>query len=52
MAECDKCLDYHDETLERMAKPWSVSLGVFLEMAGFELTVWTAVQGYHICKDS
>ena len=21
-------------------------------MAGFELTVWTAVQGYHIYKDS
>ena len=22
------------------------------EMAGFELTVWTAVRGYHIYKDS
>jgi len=31
MAEGDEYLDYHDETLERTAKPWSVSLGAFLE---------------------
>ena len=31
-AEGDKYLDYLDETLERVAKPWSVLLGVFLEM--------------------
>ena len=31
MAEGDEYLDYRDETLERMAKPWSVSFGAFLE---------------------
>ena len=31
MAKGDEHLDYHDETLEWMAKPWSVSLGAFLE---------------------
>ena len=31
MAEGDEYLDYRDETLERTAKPWSASLGVFLE---------------------
>ena len=31
MAEGDEYLDYHDETLEQAAKPWSASLGVFFE---------------------
>ena len=31
MAEGDEYLDYCDETLERTAKHWSVSLGTFLE---------------------
>ena len=46
MAEGDEYLDYRAETLEQMAKPWSVSLGAFLRRnGGFELTVWTAVRG-------
>ena len=28
MAECDEYLDYRNETLERAAKPWSVSWGI------------------------
>ena len=32
MAEGDEYLDYLDETLERVVKPWSTLLGVFLEM--------------------
>ena len=31
MAEGDEYLDYRDEPLERTAKPWSASLGVFFE---------------------
>ena len=31
MAESDEYLDYRDETLERTAKPWSASLGLFFE---------------------
>ena len=31
MAEGDKYLDYRSETLEWTAKPWSISLGAFLE---------------------
>ena len=31
MVESDEYLDYHDETLERMAKPWSTLLGVFFK---------------------
>ena len=30
-SEGEKYLDYHDETLERTAKSWSVPLGAFLE---------------------
>ena len=30
MAKGDKYLDYLNETLERVAKPWDVSLGEFL----------------------
>ena len=32
MAEGDEYLDYLDKTLERTAKPWNASLGVFFEM--------------------
>ena len=32
MAEGDDYLDYCDEPLEWTAKPWSILLGVFLEM--------------------
>ncbi len=32
MAEGDEYLDYLAETLEWAAKPWSTSLGAFLEM--------------------
>ena len=32
MDEGDEYLDYRGETLERAAKPWSASLGVFLKM--------------------
>ena len=31
MAEDDEYLDYIDETLERVGKPWSALLGAFLE---------------------
>ena len=31
MAESDEYLDYRDEPLERTAKPWRASLGVFFE---------------------
>ena len=31
MAEGDKYLDYRNEPLERMVKPWNTSLGVFFE---------------------
>ena len=32
MAQGDEYLDYLDEALEQVAKPWSTLLGVFLEM--------------------
>ena len=38
MAEGDEYLDYLDETLEWVVKPWSTLLGVFLEM---KWRVWT-----------
>ena len=31
MAEGNEYLDYRAETLERAAKPWSISLGAFLK---------------------
>ena len=46
MAEGDEYLDFCNETLEQTAKSWGTLLGAFLyEMADFELTVETAVQG-------
>ena len=41
MAEDDKYLDHLDETLERTAKPWSVSLGVFFETKSQEFEAIT-----------
>jgi len=56
MAEGDEYLDYRDETLEWTAKPWSVSLGAFLEMKWrvlnspyeqqFEAITFTKTPGY------
>ena len=46
MAESDEYLDYRDETLERKAKPWGASLGVFFEtkwrvLNSLKLPHWT-----------
>ena len=51
--EGDKYLDVSDETLEWRQIIRALSQGAFLaEMAAFELTVRTAVRGYHVYKDS
>ena len=41
IAEGDEYLDYHNETLERPAKPWSGSWGVFLRQSGEFWTLWS-----------
>ena len=52
-AEGDEYLHFSDETFERRRIIRALSQGASLaEMAGFELTVPTAVRGYHVYKNS
>ena len=52
MVEGNEYLEYLNESLECEAKLWRpLALFTEIEMAAFELTVWTAVRGYHVYKD-
>ena len=55
MAEGNEYLEYLDESLECRRNLWRpFCRGVLLteiEMAAIELTVQTAVRGYHVYKD-